>query len=106
GGPENEVTPHRIDRFVSEAGKPIAWAYFSNNWFNRTIKFPLKNVKTIEQAGSVPFIRMMPRSNWRSAQDPNYTLASIAAGKWDRTSRGGLVPWCRSAAAYGKPLLV
>ncbi len=105
GGPEDDVSSKRIHSFERQAGRPIAWAYFSNNWFHRTIRFPAKDVRRIRRAGSIPFVRLMARSNWHSAQDPNYTLASIAHGDWDSTARGGIRPWCDGAAAYGRPLL-
>jgi hypothetical protein len=105
GGPEDRVDAKRIHSFEREAGRPIAWAYFSNNWFHRTIRFPAKNARRIARTGSIPFVRLMARSNWHSAQDPNYTLASIASGDWDVAPHGGIRPWCDGAAAYGKPLL-
>ena len=105
GGPEDRVSGRRIHGFERQAGRPIAWAYFSNNWFHRTIRFPAKDANRIRAAGTVPFVRLMARSNWHSAPDPNYTLASIAAGKWDRVARGGIRGWCRGAATHRGPLL-
>jgi hypothetical protein len=32
GGPEDNVTAERIEKFNKLVGKPIKWAYFSNNW--------------------------------------------------------------------------
>jgi nucleotide-binding universal stress UspA family protein len=39
GGAEQAVTAARIADFERKAGKPITWAYFSNNWDHR-IEFP------------------------------------------------------------------
>ena len=108
GHTEDRVTGARIHSFERRAGKRIAWAYFSNNW-THGVDFPARQVAAIEAAGRIPFIRMEPRSNFRSGgPDPRYDMQSILDGDWDLPSRGsdGLIDWCRQAAAVGGPLLV
>jgi hypothetical protein len=107
GGPEDRVRASRLHSFEHAAGRPLTWAYFSNNWFDRRIHFPAQDVQTVEDAGRVPFIRMMARSGFGGGRDPNYTMQSIIDGDWDEPAPGnGLVPWCQGAAASGVPLLV
>lgn len=108
GGTEDRVAARRIRGFERRAGKPIAWAYFSDNWING-IRFPAGQVRAIRAAGRVPFIRMMPRSSFRAGRpDPRYTMQSILAGRWDHPTphSDGLIEWCRRAAAVRGPLLV
>jgi len=102
GGPEDRVRASRIHAFEGDAGRPIAWAYFSNNWVHG-IRFPADDVARIVAAGRVPFIRMMARSDYdEGGPDERYTMHSIVDGNWD----GDLRRWCQGAAATGVPLLV
>lgn len=101
GGPEDRVEQARLDSFEDAAGRDVAWAYFSNNWFHGNIRFPTGDVETIADAGRVPFIRLMARSGFGAGADPNFSMQSIAEGDWD----ADLHDWCSDAAATGIPLL-
>lgn len=101
GGPEDRVSRRRIRSFERTAGRPVAWAYFSNNWFDGRIRFPTAAVETIGAAGRVPFIRLMARSGFGRGRDPNFSMRSIAEGEWDQDLRG----WCRDARDTGVSLL-
>lgn len=108
GPTEDRVSAARIRRFERLAGKPIAWAYFSNNW-THGVDYPARRVATIEAAGRVPFIRIEPRSSFRAGgPDRRYTMQSIIDGAWDLPTAGsqGLIEWCRRAARADGPLLV
>ena len=66
-GTEDEVTSKKIKDFDTLAGKPIAWSYFSNNWFEYksndpvpTIEYPKENIHIINKLGKTPFIRILP----------------------------------------------
>jgi hypothetical protein len=99
---EDFVTVNRVRRFERLAGKRIAWAYFSNNW-GREIRFPVKAVRRIHAAGSVPFIRLMARKGWReSGPDPRYRLQRIIDGDFDSE----LIRWGQAAARWARPMLV
>ncbi len=101
-GPEDNVTAQRIHDFESLAGKPIAWAYFSDNWYQQ-ISFPGAAVQTIHQSGRVPFIRMMARTELEEGvADPNYSMQNIIDGQFDND----LLQWFTEAAQVGYPLLV
>lgn len=102
GGPEDRVSKARIHSFERLAGRRIVWAYFSNNWLRGRIRFPAARVRTISQAGRVPFIRMMARSEWGRGADPHFPLRSIDSGAWDPELRR----WCDGARDAGIPLLV
>ncbi|MCL4232012.1 MAG: beta-mannanase [Dehalococcoidia bacterium] len=102
GGEEDRVTAGAISSFTALAGKPIAWAYFSDNWFDG-ISFPAASARAAHDAGAIPFIRMMPRSTWdEEGPDPVYSLAAIAGGQFDDSLR----QWARDAKAAGFPLMV
>jgi len=32
-GEEDDLTPADVDAYEAEAGKPVAWVYFSQNWY-------------------------------------------------------------------------
>jgi hypothetical protein len=102
GPTEDVVTAQRIQEFESLVGKEIAWAYFSDNWFNG-IRFPAKEVEIIAAEGITPFIRMMPRSAfYEKRADPLYTLEDIANGRYDIE----LQEWARAAKSIESPLIV
>ncbi|WP_457676613.1 glycoside hydrolase family 26 protein [Thiolapillus sp.] len=101
GGTEDMVDARRIHEFERLAGKPLAWIYFSNNWYDR-IRFPVNEVALINNLGKLPFIRMMPRSGFEEGPDPVYDLQAIIDGDFDEA----LSRWARDAAATGIPLLV
>ena len=101
GGPEDRVESGRIREFERLAGRPIAWAYFSDNWFHGRINFPRRDVGAILDADRLPFIRLMARSDFGRGADPNFSMHSIADGEWDAE----LEDWCEGAAAVDSPLL-
>lgn len=101
GGTEDQVTAQAISDFESLVGKNIAWAYFSHNWFNG-LEFPTTNVNIIHDAGKVPFIRLMPRSDFRNdSVDPNFSMQQILDGEYDDE----LKAWAEAAAALDYPIL-
>ncbi len=102
GGTEDVVTSDRILNFENLVNKKLVWAYFSNNWYNH-IQFPATAVQTIHSAGKIPFIRMMPRTDFDvGGPDPNYTMQKIIDGTFDTA----LTQWAIDAAKTNIPLLV
>lgn len=102
GGTEDVVTADAITDFETLAKKDIVWTYFSNNWYDN-IHFPITEVNTISNTGKVPFIRMMPRSNFdEGGPDPSYTMQGIIDGNFDTE----LTQWAIDASNTGIPLLV
>ncbi len=102
GGTEDVVSEKRIKDFETLVNKDIVWAYFSNNWYDN-IKFPTINVNTIKESGKIPFIRMMPRTNFdEGGPDPNYTMQKIINGDFDSS----LTQWAIDASNTNIPLLV
>jgi hypothetical protein len=102
GAPEDDVTIKKISDFENLAGKKIAWVYFSNNWFNGEIEFPKENVELINSYGSVPFIRLMPRTSYsQQTTDPNFTMQKIIDGEYDDE----LIQWAKDARDTNIPLL-
>ncbi len=102
GAEEDQVSAQKISEFEQLARKPIVWAYFSDNWYNG-LQFPAQAIRTINQAGKIPFIRLMPRSvPDEYAVEHHFTLQHIIDGQFDADLR----QWFRDAAAYRQPLLV
>jgi hypothetical protein len=102
GDTEDVVSVDRIAAFEALAGKPITWAYTSNNWF-KGISFPQAQVDQIHAAGRVPFLRLMPRSGYREFRaDRRYTLTRILNGEFDAE----LTAWGQAAGAQPFPILV
>ncbi len=102
GGTEDIVNAEAIQDFETLAKKKIAWAYFSDNWYD-AVKFPADAVETIQKEGRIPFIRLMPRTDFKDdSPDPVYTLQGIIDGKFDTV----LTAWALEAKDNGKPLLV
>jgi hypothetical protein len=100
---EDCVSTARVRSFERLAGKRIAWAYFSDNWFHG-IHFPAADVRAIWSVHHVvPFIRMMPRANWsEGCSDKTYSLDKIVAGQFDDQLRA----YARAAAAQPIPLMI
>jgi hypothetical protein len=101
-GREDDVTLERLREYEHLTGKSLAWVYFSHDWF-RGRAFPFATARMIREAGSVPFIRLMLRSDsrhWRA--ESTYTLQRILGGMFDEDLRG----WFRSARQFGSPLIV
>ena len=102
GGTEDIVSSERINDFETLVNKEIVWAYFSNNWYEN-IQFPSTEVNTINSAGKIPFIRIMPRTNFdEGGPDPNYTMQKIIDGEFDTE----LIQWAIDASNTNIPLLV
>lgn len=102
GGEEDVVTEKRIIQYQEMVGKKIAWAYFSNNW-DEGIKFPEDSVTLIDSLGIIPFIRMMPRTDFDEGKiDPVYTLQGIINGTFDAE----LQSWAQDAKRVGIPIMV
>ena len=102
GGTEDVVTTVRITNFETLVDKNIVWAYFSNNWYDN-IHFPSAEVTTINSAGKIPFIGIMPRTNFDvGGPDPNYTMQKIIDGDFDTE----LTQWANDASNTNIPLLV
>lgn len=102
GGSEDSVTAARLAAFERKAGKHVAWAYFSQNWW-KGVRFPGAAVAAIRSRGAVPFIRLMPRSgDEQNVAERRFTLQRIAGGAFD----ADLARWADGARDSGGPLLV
>lgn len=103
GPEEDDVTTRRLNRFAEKLdGRKITWAYFSDNWF-RGIKFPKHKAELLLGEGVIPFIRIMPRSNWKyGCADRKYRLEKILAGEFDEKLR----KYARRAGSVRGPLIM
>lgn len=101
GGTEENVTAQRIRDFERIAGKQILWACFSNNWWHG-IRYPKERIHTIADTGTIPYVRLMPRSDEIQGHSPRkYTLQKIIDGAFDKELR----QWARDAKADAVPIL-
>lgn len=101
-GEEDDITPADVDAYETEAGKPVAWVYFSDNWY-RDRDFPAATAAWIRDRGAVPYIRLMIRSlPFRAHNRKPFRLKDILAGELD----GDLRQWFRDARDFGTPLLL
>jgi hypothetical protein len=101
-GQEHEITPKSLREYERLAGKSAAWVYFSSNWY-ASRAFPVATASWIREAGSVPYIRLMLRSDaaqWHA--EPLYTLDRIAKGDFD----SDLHAWMGAARDFATPILV
>ena len=62
----------RVRSFERLADRKLAWVYFSDNWF-QGIRFPAEAVEAVHDTGALPFIRLMPRSQWRTGRSTRGT---------------------------------
>jgi len=102
GGSEDNVTTQKVKDFETIAGKKIAWAYFSQNWYNG-ITYPKSAVHAIDKSGAVPFVRLMPRSDEIQGHAERwFSMQHIIEGKFDPQLR----QWAKDAKEDGIPLLM
>jgi len=102
GGSEDEVTTQKITSFETLVGKKIAWAYFSQNWYNGIV-YPKAAIHQIADSGTVPFVRFMPRSDESPGHtETTFSMVNIINGKFDTQLR----QWARDAKEDNIPLLV
>ncbi len=102
GGPEDEVSKKRIEDFEDLVGKKIAWAYFSQNWYDGII-YPKQAIASISSAGTVPFVRLMARSDEiQNHSEQKFSLQHIIDGNFDKE----LIAWARACKKDDIPILI
>jgi hypothetical protein len=100
-GEEDDITAASTDEYEATVGHKVAWVYFSNNWY-KSAAFPKATSEWIAARGSVPYIRLMLRSNVApGSEEPTFTLARIIKGDFDPQLRA----WAKDAASFGKPVM-
>jgi len=101
-GEEDDLTLKDLSSYEQAVGKTVAWVYFSNNWY-RSREFPTGTATWIRDAGSIPYIRLMLRSELKHENvESTFSLQNIIDGKFD----ADLHTWCVQASDFGTPLLV
>lgn len=99
--PNGYITKAEVKNFEKLAGKKIAWLNFSNEWFDG-IKFPEESVMNIYSQGSIPSVRLLPRTSYKNNYDKTYSLEKILAGEIDNE----LISWAQDAKKLGIPIMV
>jgi len=101
-GEEDDIEPADVDAYEGAVGKPVAWVYFSDNWY-RDRAFPVETATWIRARGAVPYIRLMIRSvAWKPRNRWPFRLKDILRGEIDADLRA----WAGSARDFGTPLIV
>ncbi|MEP6602582.1 MAG: glycosyl hydrolase [Spartobacteria bacterium] len=99
---EHDVTASDVASYEQTVGKKAAWVYFSNNWFESR-KFPADMCGWIRDAGKIPYVRLMLRSDVdQEHAEKKFTLPKIIAGEFDVDLRA----WAREAKTFWSPLLI
>jgi len=100
--PANDISVDALDAYESTVGRKVAWVYFDDEW-SVSRAFPTATATWIRARGSVPFIRLMMRSQKIPlVTDPVFTLDAIIAGRFDADLRR----WADAAKAFRTPLIV
>lgn len=100
-GEEDDLTLNDLESYEQAAGKTAAWVFFSHNWYHGR-QFPLTTAAWIRQAGSIPYIRLMLRSEaGGEGGDGEYTLQAILDGDFDQD----LHAWAQAARDFSTPLI-
>ncbi|TMB12392.1 MAG: beta-mannanase [Deltaproteobacteria bacterium] len=100
--PDSDASPRTLDEYEQTVGRKVAYVYFSTDWF-RSRAFPANTARWIRDRRSVPFIRLMMRSQRRPlVTDPTFTLDRIIAGEFDPD----LSAWADAARQFATPLVV
>jgi len=86
-GEEDDITLDDLRSYEQAVGKSATWVYFSHNWY-RDRRFPMETVMWIRDAGSIPYIRLMLRSDSeQNHAEPTFTLDRIINGDFDNDLR-------------------
>jgi len=102
GGSEETVARERIEDFETLVDKKLVWAAFSQNWFDGIV-YPREDIHTIHDAGVVPYVRLMPRSDEiQEHPEAFFTLQRIIDGYFDVN----LTRWAQAAKDDGIPILI
>jgi len=100
-GEEDDITLNDLRAYEQAAGKTATWVYFSHNWYHER-KFPTQTAEWIRDAGSIPYVRLMMRSDAvQNHAEPEFTLDRIVNGGFDADLRA----WARAARDFGSPLM-
>jgi len=102
GGSEEFVSVERIEAFENLVEKKIAWAAFSQNWYNGVV-YPKEKIDAIRESGVVPYVRLMPRSDEiQGHAEVTFNMQNIIDGMFD----DDLKRWAIEAKSDASPLLV
>ncbi len=100
-GAEDDLTLQDLRSYEETVGKPAAWVYFSNNWYADR-RFPAETAAWIRAAGSLPYVRLMLRSDIDlDHAEPVFNLQRIIDGDFD----ADLAAWADGARDFGSPIL-
>lgn len=102
GGEENIVTRKRIENFHGLSQKKIAWAPFSQHWF-QGMEYPKESIHIINDMGITPYVRFLPRSSLKQFKiEKIFTLQKIINGNFDTELR----LWAKEAKKDSIPIIM
>ena len=91
-----------IEQFEALAGKHVAIVHWYDTWSQSPNGPNTALFAAVAAHGSVPLLSWGSEDANRGPVQPQYSLASILAGRWDDY----LSRWAAAVAAYGGPLLL
>ena len=100
-GEEDDLTLQDLRSYEEAVGKPAVWVFFSHNWYHGR-EFPAATAEWIRAAGSIPYVRLMMRSDASLDHgEPVFTLERIINGDFDADLRN----WADAARDFGTPII-
>ncbi|HNS37420.1 MAG TPA: glycosyl hydrolase [Anaerolineaceae bacterium] len=100
-GEEDDLTLQDLRSYEEAVGKPAVWVFFSHNWYHGR-EFPTATAEWIRTAGSIPYVRLMMRSDASLDHgEPVFTLERIINGDFDADLRN----WADAARDFGTPIM-
>jgi hypothetical protein len=94
----------QVTSFEHDSGKQLSILNWYEAWQDTlTYGGPgLDLLNSVSSTGAVPMISWAPDDYTQGVTQPNYTLATLAAGTYDSYVRS----WAQQLASYGKPVLL
>lgn len=91
-----------LTSFESRVGKKMAIVMWYQGWGASNAPFDPTIVKAVADHGAMPLITWEPWDYTKGINQPAYSTANIAAGKFDDY----VASWARSLKSYGKPVFL
>lgn len=100
--PGAPATMTALAQFERDAGKQVAIVHWFQGWGAANAALDTNLLSTVAARGSVAMITWEPWDYTKGLDQPQYSLATIAAGRHDDYVRS----WARGLARYGGPVLL
>lgn len=92
----------RLTRFERDAGKKAAIVHWYQGWGAANAALDTRLLHAVAAHSAAPMITWEPWDYTKGVDQPEYSLANIAAGRFDDYARS----WAEGVAGYGGPVLL